>query len=79
MRNGAVALALVVEASDGYRAVFSLTEIDDAPADRTALLADSRDGKPLGPPEAPLRLIVPSDSRPTRWVRQVTTLRIAKP
>jgi DMSO/TMAO reductase YedYZ molybdopterin-dependent catalytic subunit len=79
MRNGAIALALVVEASDGYRAVFSLTEIDAQPADRPVLLADARDGKPLTAPEAPLRLIVPGDGRPTRWVRQVTTLRIAKP
>jgi DMSO/TMAO reductase YedYZ molybdopterin-dependent catalytic subunit len=79
MRNGAIALALVVEATDGYRAVFSLTEIDAQPADRAVLLADTRDGKPLSSPESPLRLIVPGDGRPTRWVRQVTTLRIAKP
>jgi hypothetical protein len=79
MRNGAVALALVVEAADGYRAVFSLIEIDTQPADRPVLLADQRDSKPLVPPEAPWRLIVPGDQRPTRWVRQVTTLRIAKP
>jgi DMSO/TMAO reductase YedYZ molybdopterin-dependent catalytic subunit len=79
MRNGAIALALVVEAADGYQAVFSLTEIDAQPADRPVLLADQRDGKPLAPPESPVRLIALQDQRPTRWVRQVTTLRIAKP
>ena len=79
MRNGAVALALVVEATDGYRAVFSLTEIDAQSPDRPVLLADQRDGKPLNAQEGPFRLIAPQDQRPTRWVRQVTALRIAKP
>ena len=36
MRNGAIALALVVEGADGYQAVFSLTEIDSQPPDRPA-------------------------------------------
>ena len=79
MRNGAVALALVVEGADGYQAVFSLTEIDSPPPDRPVILADQRDGKALAEPEAPFRLIAPADQRPTRWVRQAITLRIAKP
>lgn len=79
MRNGAIALALVVEGADGYRAVFSLVEIESRPATNPVLLADSRDGHPLAGAEGPLRLIVPRDPRPVRWVRQAKLFKIARP
>ena len=47
---------LVVEAADGYRAVFALPELDPAFSDRVILLADRRDGKPLDGKEGPLRV-----------------------
>ena len=63
---------VVVDASDGYRAVFSLAELDPAYTDRTVLIADMRNGAPLGLREGPLQLIVPGEKRDARWVRQVT-------
>jgi hypothetical protein len=45
-------------------------------ADR--LLADQRDGKPLGANEGPLRAIVPGEKRHARWVRQVIALKIVR-
>ncbi len=65
---------VVVEASDGYRALFSLFELDPADIDRTVLIADTRDGVPLPAHDGPLQLIVPGDKRDARWVRQVTAL-----
>jgi DMSO/TMAO reductase YedYZ molybdopterin-dependent catalytic subunit len=41
-----------------------------------ALVADSEDGKPLAQNTGPLRLVVPADKRPARWVRMVKTIRV---
>jgi hypothetical protein len=71
-------LYLVVEASDGYRAVFALPEIDPACTDRTILLVDRRDGKPLSAKEGPLRIVVPGEKRHSRWVRQVIAFKIGR-
>src|SRR5215813_1868948 len=78
LRGKELALFLVVDAADGYRAVFALPEIDHAFTDRIILLADRRDGKPLAEKEGPLRIVVPDEKRQARWVRQVITLTIQR-
>lgn len=70
----ALSLYLVVEASDGYRVVFALPELDPGFADRTVILADRRDGRPLSAREGPLQVIVPGEKKHGRWVRQVVRL-----
>jgi hypothetical protein len=71
-----MSLYVLVEAADGYRAVFALPELDAGFTDRKIYLATMRDGKPLSEKEGPFRIVVPDDKRPARWVRQVTALRI---
>jgi hypothetical protein len=66
-------LYVIVEAADGYQAVFA-SEFDPDFTDRVIILADRRDGKPLPPPEGPFRLVVAGEKRHARWVRGVTTL-----
>jgi DMSO/TMAO reductase YedYZ molybdopterin-dependent catalytic subunit len=78
LRGKDLALFLVVEAADQYRAVFALPELDHAFTDRVVLLADRRDGKPLGTKEGPLHLVVPDEKRQARWVRQVVALAIRR-
>jgi DMSO/TMAO reductase YedYZ molybdopterin-dependent catalytic subunit len=78
LRGPGLALYAVVEASDGYRAVFALPELDPACTDRVILLADRRDGEPLSAQEGPLRVIVPGEKRHSRWVRQVVTIRVGR-
>lgn len=73
-----MALYLVVEASDGYRAVFAMPELDPAFSDRVILLADRRDGRPLPDQAGPLQVIVPGEKKHARWVRQVIRLRIGR-
>jgi hypothetical protein len=78
VRGRRVADYVVVAAADGYRAVFSLGELAPDLTGRIVLLADRRDGKPLSEAEGPLRLVLPDERRPTRWVRQVKSLSIRR-
>ena len=74
LRGKNLALYLVVEASDGYRAVYALPELDPAYTDKIIMLVDKRDGKALDSKEGPLRIVVPDEKVHARWVRQVTGL-----
>src|SRR5262249_18299182 len=47
LRGKNLALYLVVEAADGYRAVYALPELDPAYTDKIVMLVDKRDGKAL--------------------------------
>jgi DMSO/TMAO reductase YedYZ molybdopterin-dependent catalytic subunit len=78
LRGKAVALYLLVEASDGYRAVFALAELDSSFTDRVILLADRRAGQPLNAHDGPLQIIVPGEKKHARWVRQVIRLKIGR-
>jgi DMSO/TMAO reductase YedYZ molybdopterin-dependent catalytic subunit len=67
---------LLVEASDKYRALFSLPEVDPDWTDHVVLLATSRNGEPLDAAHGPLQLVVPGDKRHSRWVKQVVRLTV---
>jgi hypothetical protein len=74
LRGPKMAQVLLAEASDGYKVVFALAELDPAFATREILLADKRDGKPLDSKQGPFRIVAPGDKRPARWIREVTKL-----
>jgi hypothetical protein len=74
VRGKLMARYVVVEATDGYRVVFSLPELDPSFTDRVILIADTRDGTALPAAEGPYQLIVPGEKRQARWVRQVTAI-----
>jgi hypothetical protein len=74
LRGKAMARCVVVDASDGYRVVFSLAELDPSFTDRIVLVADTRDGAPFDTHDGPYHLIVPGDKREARWVREVTAV-----
>ncbi len=78
LRGKALANYLVVEAADGYRAVYALPELDAGFTDRVILLADQKDKKPLDDKHGPLQVIVPGEKKHARWVRQVTALKIGR-
>ncbi len=76
-RHGdAIRKALLVTAADGYHATLGLGEAMTEIATQPLLLADRCDGLPLAVGTGPWQLIVPTDRKPTRWVRQVQTLRV---
>jgi DMSO/TMAO reductase YedYZ molybdopterin-dependent catalytic subunit len=78
LRGKNMTLMVVAEASDGYRAVFSLAELDGDFAGVQVVVADTEDGKPLDAQHGPLRLVVPGDKRQGRWVRMLKNLSVQK-
>lgn len=78
LRGTEIAAYVVVEASDGYKAVFSITEFSEEFTDRKVLIADKRDGAALSEKEGPFQIIVPDDKKHGRWVRNVTAIKLIK-
>lgn len=76
LRGAALARAVVIEASDGYRVVFAIGELDASIGGKLILLADRKEGQPLDAHEGPYRILAPADGRPARSVRQVTVIRL---
>jgi hypothetical protein len=78
LRGRSLATYVVAEASDGYRVLFSIAELDSKFTDRVVILADRKDGQPLPAAEGPYRLIVPGEKRPARWARQVIRISLGR-
>jgi hypothetical protein len=76
LRGKALTSYVVVGASDGYRVIFTLPELDPSFTDHVVLVADMRDGAPLGSDIGPYRLVVPFEKKGARWVRQVTDIEL---
>jgi len=75
VRGAALRQVLLAGARDGYVVAFAWAELDPALGGRRVFLA--HDGLKLD--EGPLRLVVPADARPARWVRQLESLRLISP
>jgi DMSO/TMAO reductase YedYZ molybdopterin-dependent catalytic subunit len=76
LRGKSMSLCVVAGAADGYHAVFSLAELDASIGGVTVLVADTVDGQAIPAGQGPLRLVVPSDKRPARWVRMLQSLTV---
>ena len=78
LRGKALATYLLVEAADGYQAVYALPEFDPPTNDRLILLADRQDGAAFPANVGPLKIIASGDKEHARWVRQVKSLIIVR-
>jgi DMSO/TMAO reductase YedYZ molybdopterin-dependent catalytic subunit len=76
LRGATMATYVLAEGSDGYRVIFSLAELDSGFEDSEILVADTLNGAPLGDKIGPLRLVVPHDKRPARWVRMLQSIKV---
>lgn len=76
LRGKAMALYVVLSASDGYRVVYSLAELDDGIGDAGVLIADELDGRPLDEKHGPFQAVAPRDKRPARWIRMLTSISV---
>jgi len=78
LRGDAVATYIVASASDGYRALFSLAEVDPAFTRNDIIVADTIDGKPLFAYQGPVRLVAPKDARGARGVRMLQRIDVVR-
>ena len=76
MRGAQLARIVEVAGRDGYRVVFSLGELDPGIGGRRVLVVDRCNGTPLDDSLGPLRLLVPDDLRPTRWLHQLQAITV---
>jgi DMSO/TMAO reductase YedYZ molybdopterin-dependent catalytic subunit len=73
-KNFELRLVVVIEGHDGYVVAFSLAELLAGVGNRHVWIALDMDGQPLTARDAPMRLIVPDDEKPARWVHAVETI-----
>jgi hypothetical protein len=78
LRGKGMSLVLIAGAKDGYHAAFALAELDEGIGNKPAFACDKQDSQPLSQSDGPIRLVMPSDKRPARWVRMVTTLDVVQ-
>lgn len=69
---------LVAEASDGYRVIFSIAELDPDFGNTQVFVVTRMDGQPLNAHDGPLRLVVPGDKHRSRWARMVASLTVTR-
>ena len=82
LRGANVASYVVVSASDGYRVVFSLAELDPDFTGSQVIVADRVDGNPLLADDGPLRIVAPKDlagARSIRMLEKIEVVRLPKP
>jgi hypothetical protein len=75
LRGKALAMYVVAEGTDKYRAVYSLAEIDPAFHTGTVIVADREDGQPIAK-DGPFKLVNTEDNRPARWVRNLASIQL---
>jgi len=68
-------LYLVALGADGYKAVYSVAEINPDVHDAVVLVADQEGGKPIAG-DGPLKLVATRETRPARWVRNLVGVRV---
>jgi len=73
LRGKALASYIVASGSDGYSVVLSIAEADPSFHGGEIMVADTRDGQPLGK-SGPFQLIVSEDKRPARWVHNLVSV-----
>ncbi len=78
LRGAAMATYVQADASDGYRVVFSLAELDADFQDSDVIVADTMNGAPLDDKIGPFRLVAPHDKRPARWIKMLQSLTVVR-
>jgi len=78
LRGASMATYVLAEATDGYRVVFSLAELDSGILESEVIVADTVDGAPLSAQQGPFRLVAPHEKRPARWVRMLKSITVVR-
>jgi DMSO/TMAO reductase YedYZ molybdopterin-dependent catalytic subunit len=78
LRGAAMATYVQADASDGYRVIFSLAELDADFEDSEVIVADTMNGTPLDDKTGPFRRVAPHDKRPARWIKMLQSLTVVR-
>lgn len=76
VRGPALTTVVVARAADGYRAAFTLGELDPLLGNARIIVADTCNGAKLPDADGPLRLVASGDTRGARSVRQLVRLTV---
>jgi len=76
LRGSAMARYVLAEASDGYRVVYALAELDSDFQDSDVIIADTMNGAPLGEKQGPFKMVAPHDKRPARSIRMLKSITV---
>ena len=82
LRGDAMATYVVATATDGYRVVFSLAELDPEFTGSEVMVVDRTNGQPLLPDQGPIRIVAPKDlagARSIRMLERIEIVRLPKP
>ena len=69
---------VVITAADNYKAVYALAETDTLQSDKTIILADKTDGKPLPQNAQPYQIIATGEKIHARMIRQVISIAVKR-
>lgn len=76
VRGAALSSVVTATGADGYRAVFTIGELDHMLGNAPVIVADQCDGRALADADGPLRLVAATDKRGARSVRQLVRLSV---
>ena len=76
VHEAAVKDYLVITGGDGFRAVLDLAETDSSVQAHPVILADTMDGAPLPAHDAPYRIVIDGDRKPSRSVYAVERIEV---
>jgi hypothetical protein len=76
LRGAALGYYVVATGTDGYKAVFSLAEVDPSFHPGSVLVVDTMNGKALDMRSGPLRLVATEDKRSARGVRNLVSVEV---
>ena len=82
LRGDAMASYVVASATDGYRVIFSVAELDPEFTGSEVIVADRANGDALLPDQGPMRIIAPRDlagARSMRMLERIEVVRLSKP
>jgi len=76
IKNHKIRFAVLAVGRDGYAATFSWGELVSDYGKTDAWVITEEDGAPLSADAAPLSLVVPSDTKPSRWVHGLAKIKV---
>src|ERR1700722_10756507 len=75
-KNAQLREVVIITGRDGYAVDFSLAELLPDIGNRAVWLALDMDGQPLPAADGPVKVIVPDDAKPGRWVRELASISV---